>query len=73
MNYNSAPNALKNHLASIAVHHSDVIEWINELYQEELAALPYQTENLARSQGRCQVFKEFLLTFESAKAAMAKS
>lgn len=57
------------HLAIIVRHHDVVVTWIEDMYRRELEALPYQTEHLARSQGRCQFAGELLKAFAHANEA----
>jgi len=46
-------------LAATVRQHPDLLEWLADWHQHELAQLPYAKENTAAKQGRCQVLGEF--------------
>ena len=45
-------------LAMAVRQHSEVLEWIEGWYRQELEQLPSVGQNVALAQGRCQVLKE---------------
>lgn len=58
--------------AVIAKQYDLVLEFLDNWYRFELERLPYVTNNLAVSQGRCQVLSELVKLIREAPETVAK-
>lgn len=61
-------------LAAATRQHPGILSWLDSWYQHELEQLPnVGSENVARSQGRCQVLREVKDLFEKSPEYAAQS
>lgn len=60
-------------LAALSRQYPDFLTWLRDWRQLELDALPYNGQNMAVAQGRCQVLSELVRLATDAPELAAKS